>query len=227
MLSVSSQCRSEWLSVETISQTQRHELRTRFLSAEPFPHLVIEHLFPEDALRTVAEDFDAAPAGTWREIQSGLQRKRATLPDSPLPAHVQDYFNYVNSGPFLRFLSDVTGVGNLIPDPALHGGGMHEVGAGGAFEIHLDFERHPRTFLTNRLVVITYLNDDWHPEDGGNLELWRTKPAQRAASITPVFGRTVILQQSAVSAHGHPQPIRDGASGAPSPPISIRMSRHR
>ncbi len=147
----------------------------------------------------MVEDFDSAPPGTWRDISTGLQRKRATPPDSPLPPHVQEYFNTLNSGPFLRFLSDITGIANLIPDPALHGGGMHEVGEGGAFEIHIDFERHPRTFLDNRLVVITYLNDDWQPEDGGSLELWHVKPPRCAETITPSF-----------AAHGHPQPIRPG-----------------
>jgi hypothetical protein len=193
-----------------MTRAQRDRLRETYASAIPFPHLVIDGLFPSHHLRPVSHDFETAPAHTWRDIHSGLQRKRATPPDSPLPACVQDYFNTLNSGPFIRFLSDVTGIGNLIPDPALHGGGMHEVGEGGAFEIHVDFERHPRTFLTNRLVVITYLNDDWLPSDGGSLELWHTKPPRRATSITPVFGRTVILEQSRLAAHGHPQPIREG-----------------
>jgi hypothetical protein len=193
-----------------MTSAQRNDLRVKFACAAPFPHLVIDGLFPPDRLRPVAADFDAAPAGIWRNIQSGLQRKRATPPDSPLPASVQDYFNTLNSGPFIRFLSDITGIANLIPDPALHGGGMHEVGEGGAFEIHIDFEQHPRTFLNNRLVVITYLNDDWLAEDGGNLELWDTRPPRCAQSLAPIFGRTVILEQSRRAAHGHPQPIRQG-----------------
>jgi hypothetical protein len=210
MISGSSREQVSWSSYNAMNASQRNDLRAAYTSGAPFPHLVIDGLFPSDRLRTLVEDFESAPPGTWREIQSELQKKRATPPDSPLPANVQDYFNTLNSGPFLRFLSDVTGIQNLIPDPALHGGGMHEVGEGGAFEIHIDFERHPRTFLDNRLVVITYLNDDWLPEDGGSLELWHMKPARCAETITPRFGRTVILEQSRLAAHGHPQPIRPG-----------------
>jgi hypothetical protein len=200
----------DWSSFAAITAAERYQLRATYASAAPFPHLVIDGLFPANQLVPVVGDFETAPPGTWRDIQTGLQRKRATPPDSPLPAHVQEYFNTLNSGPFIRFLSDVTGIANLIPDPALHGGGMHEVGEGGGFEIHIDFERHPRTLLRNRLVVITYLNDPWLPEDGGNLELWHMKPPRCAASITPVFGRTVIMEQSRLAAHGHPQPIRHG-----------------
>ena len=202
--------RSNWLVFDEMAITQRNDLHATYVGATPFPHLVIDGLFPADHLRSVAEDFESAPTATWRDIRSGLQTKRATPPDSPLPSRVQDYFNTLNSGPFIRFLSDVTGIPNLIPDPALHGGGMHEVSEGGAFEIHIDFDRHPRTSLDNRLVVITYLNDDWLPADGGSLELWHMKPPRCAVSITPIFGRTVILEQSRVAAHGHPQPIRRG-----------------
>ncbi len=210
MLSNLSQERIGWSSYTEMTVSRRNDLRANYMSGTPFPHLVIDDLFPTDGLRSLVDEFDSAPPGTWREIQSGLQKKRATPPDSPLPTQVQEYFNALNSGPFLRFLSDVTGIANLIPDPALHGGGMHEVGEGGAFEIHIDFERHPRTFLDNRLVVITYLNDDWLPEDGGSLELWHMKPPRCAKTITPIFGRTVILEQSRLAAHGHPQPIRQG-----------------
>ena len=207
MRSGSSKDSSDRASYSTMTTAQRDELRAAYASAVPFPHLVIDGLFSPESLRPIVEDFETSPPETWREIHSALQRKRATRPNSLLPAHVQAYFDVLNSGPFIRFLSDVTGIDNLIPDPALHGGGMHEVGEGGAFEIHIDFEQHPRTFLNNRLVVITYLNDDWLPADGGSLELWYMKPPRCAASITPVFGRTVIMEQSRLAAHGHPHPV--------------------
>ena len=206
--STTEQC--SWSGFSSMNVRQRDDLRAKFASATPFPHLVIDGLFSEDCLRPVVDDFENAPAESWRHIDSGLQKKRATLPDVSLPPSVQQYFNTLNSGPFIRFLGDVTGIPNLIPDPALHGGGMHEVGDGGAFEIHIDFEQHPRTFLNNRLVVITYLNDDWFAADGGSLELWHMNPPRCATSITPIFGRTVILAQSPIAAHGHPHPIRAG-----------------
>jgi hypothetical protein len=210
MLSGLSRGRAGWPDFPEITDVRRQDLRSDYASAVPFPHVVIDGLFPTEYLRPIAKDFDTAPAATWRDIKSGLQTKRATPPDSALPFQVQQYFDGLNSGPFIRLLSDITGITNLIPDPALHGGGMHEVGEGGAFEIHVDFERHPRTLLDNRLAVITYLNDDWLPADGGSLELWHVKPPRCAAAITPIFGRTVILEQSRLAAHGHPQPIRRG-----------------
>jgi 2OG-Fe(II) oxygenase superfamily len=195
---------------DEMSALERQQLRARYENAAPFKHLVLDGLFSPAALRRVEAEFDRAQTVAWREINTGLQRKRGSVPDTTLPSHVQEYFNAINAGPFLRFLNDVTGISDLIPDPALFGGGMHEVGEDGAFEVHVDFQRHPRTQLNNRLTVITYLNEGWDAADGGHLELWQTKPAQCRATVTPLFGRTVIMEQSWAAAHGHPQPVRKG-----------------
>lgn len=203
-----SQSSRAWPAFDEMLVAERSELRQRFLEADPFPHLVLDGLFPPSCLHNVREGFDRASSAHWRQIHSGLQSRKVSRPDVPLPETVQDYFNIVNSGPFTRFLSAVTGIADLIPDPALYGGGMHQVAGGGTFEVHVDFEQNPSTALRNRLAVITYLNEDWDPEDGGALELWRVKPRECATVIAPLFGRTVIMGQSKIAAHGHLMPIR-------------------
>jgi 2OG-Fe(II) oxygenase superfamily len=197
-----------WPDFDTFAEAASETLGGSFRRATPYPHLVIDDLFPPEMLRAMVTDFDGFLG--WREFHGNLQRKHGTPPSVRLPPAVQNYFNLLYSGPFLRFLSKITGINDLIPDPALYGGGMHEVIAGGSFEIHLDFEKHPRTLLTNRLAVITYLNENWAPEDGGALELWDVAPPRCGMVVQPVFGKTVILEQSRRSAHGHPQPVREG-----------------
>src|ERR1700723_3576774 len=150
---------AQWPDFDAVAEKNSHALAAAFRRASPFPHLVMDDLFPAAALQAMAKEFDAAVSSDWREYHGGLQRKRGTPPDGHLPPAVQDYFNVVYSGPFLRLLSRITGIDDLIPDPALYGGGMHEVGAGGSFEIHMDFGTHPRTRLTNRVVLITNLKE--------------------------------------------------------------------
>lgn len=202
--------RSPWIDLDKFNDADYEALGTAYRQALPFSHLVVDDLFAPAALRTVADEFEHMHPSSWRTFENALQSKRATLENVNLPASAQDYFNFLYSGPFLRFLSRVTGVENLIPDPSLLGGGMHEVPAGGCFEVHVDFGAHPRTGLTNRLAVITYLNEDWSAEDGGELELWMLKPPRCGAVVAPRFARTVILEQSARAAHGHPNPVREG-----------------
>ncbi|NHO31741.1 2OG-Fe(II) oxygenase [Acetobacter sp. LMG 1636] len=124
-----------------------------------------------------------------------------------LPFSAARYFSLVNAPEFIAFLEAVTGIPSLRPDLTLLGGGVHEAGANGHFEIHVDFQKHPSTGLQNRLAVITYLNTDWTEADGGALELWNMKDNRSGATIPPLLGRTVIMGQSPVAAHGYPEPL--------------------
>jgi 2OG-Fe(II) oxygenase superfamily len=199
-----------WRDIAVLPEEEFLNLIHRYKTAFPYPHLIVENIFPATVLEEVVREFDIVGPITWRSFQSGLQQKRGTTPNTDLPPAAQEYFNLLYSGPFLRFLSRLTGITDLIPDPALFGGGMHEVSEGGRFEIHIDFQRHPQTNLQNRLAVITYLNHDWHLDDGGSLELWSTNPPICGARVIPTFGRTIIMEQSQRAAHGHPALIRPG-----------------
>jgi hypothetical protein len=164
------------------------QLQHVYRTASPFPHLVIDQLFPDAMLDQVEASFDMVPPGDWLVYNHALQTKRATRTNGALPGPAQRYFDYIYSGPFLRLLSEITGIENLIPDPSLSGGGLHEIGPGGRFDVHVDFQKHPVTGLDNRLVLITYLNRGWRP----------------------VFGRTLIMEESSRGAHGHPDPVAAG-----------------
>ncbi len=183
------------------------EYRRRYLTAAPFPHLVIDDLFPLDQLTEIEAEFDTMGDGDWQTYSHALQTKQASRPNTLLPQATQAYFDRIYSGDFLRFLSQVTGIANLLPDPSLTNGGMHQVPTGGRFDVHVDFQKHPVLGFDNRLVVMTYLNRDWRAEFGGALELWRQHPPACAEVVVPEFGRTIIMGHSSQAAHGHPQPV--------------------
>jgi 2OG-Fe(II) oxygenase superfamily len=185
-------------------------MRDRYLAARPFPYLVIENLFPAPWLRAILDDYGDGDGLHWKSYNTALQKKKGTEPNSDLPCNIQRYFDFVNSGPFLRLLTGLTGIDHLLPDPTLYGGGLHVVSGEGHFDMHVDFQKHPRTHLNNRLALLTYLNDDWDSAHGGDLELWTMRPPARAVAIVPHFGRTVLMEQSAIAAHGHPAQVRPG-----------------
>jgi hypothetical protein len=182
-------------------------LQRRYRAAVPFPHLVVDDLFPAGLLDAIEASFAELQAADLIVANQALHRKTGTAANVNLPAGAQRYFNLVYSGPFLRFLTRITGIENLIPDPSLFGGGMHEIRTGGRFDVHTDFRKHPHNGLDNRLVLITYLNRGWQEAYGGAFELWRQNPAERVASFLPEFGRTLLIHQSSLSAHGHPMPV--------------------
>jgi Rps23 Pro-64 3,4-dihydroxylase Tpa1-like proline 4-hydroxylase len=86
--------------------------------------------------------------------------------------HVRRFFWELNSAEFLLFLQRLSGIDALIADPYRAGGGLHETRSGGFLMVHADYNRQPETDLDRRMNVIVYLNKDWQPEWGGDLELW-------------------------------------------------------
>jgi Rps23 Pro-64 3,4-dihydroxylase Tpa1-like proline 4-hydroxylase len=90
----------------------------------------------------------------------------------------------------------------LLPDPYLQGAGFHIVPNGGKFDVHVDRNTAYDTGLIRRLALIIYLNKDWAPEYGGQLELWNSDASRREVSIVPSFNRTVIFELTEESFHG-------------------------
>jgi hypothetical protein len=187
----------------------RHQCRTAFLGAAPFPHIVIDHLFALPLLRAVADEFDTGLAGARTIANPHELTVRSTDPAHFGPATLR-YFDMMHRHAMVGFLSQMADVSPLFVDPALLNGGLHECRDGGHFDIHLDFNRHRQTMLDNALVAITYLNEDWQADWGGELELWCSRERRIVRSIAPVMGRTVIFAHGPNSFHGHTAPVNTG-----------------
>lgn len=184
-------------------------LNHAFMTAQPFPHLVLDGLFDATLLDLMAQEFDLLDASHWRRSEDGQhERTMRSLPCSRLGHAAELYFGVLHSSWFVEFLQQVTGVDDLVTDPHLHDGGFHEARDGGRFRIHTDFNKHVRTMLDNELVLITYLNRHWDPAWGGDLELWSASPKKCVRRIEPVFGRTLLMRETPASFHGHPVPLQ-------------------
>jgi Rps23 Pro-64 3,4-dihydroxylase Tpa1-like proline 4-hydroxylase len=189
-----------------LSRARAAELRQKFSTAKPFQHVVIDQLFQPEFLEKILEDFSVG-FGDWVRYNTKDEVKRGTRPNAKLGAGSQRYFDVIHRGQFVQFLSAVTGIDGLLPDPSLFGGGLHEIPSGGRFSVHTDFNRHPVTALDNRLVFITYLNKDWEASYGGRLELWDAESQQCVSEVVPLFGRSILFAHTPNSLHGHPNPV--------------------
>ena len=178
-----------------------------YRSAEPFPHIAIDHLFPEDLLDAIIDEMpDPADAG-WIRFDRTHEKKLAGKGDSQMGPVTRQLIAELNSSTFLDFLEALTGITGLIPDPHLDGGGLHQILPGGHLNIHVDFNRHKRLKLDRRLNLLLYLNRDWKDAYGGHLELWDRGMKRRVDRIAPVFNRIVVFTTTDYSYHGHPDPL--------------------
>ena len=116
-------------------------------------------------------------------------------------------FEELNAVPFVTFLEQLTGIGGVIPDPHLRGGGLHEIVRGGLLGIHADFNHNQRMDVWRWLNLLIYLNTEWDETWGGHLELWDREGKTCVKRIAPVFNRAVIFDTSNFSYHGHPHPL--------------------
>ena len=178
-----------------------------YVSAEPFPHAVIDDFLPEEVLDEVLGEFPEPREVDWHKFDSGLERKLASKDDASMGAATRHLLAELNSAAFLDFLEALTGIEGLIADPHFEGGGLHQIERGGHLKVHADFNRHPHTQLDRRLNVLLYLNREWQPEYGGALELWNRDMSRSEAQILPHFNRCVVFSTTSTSFHGHPEPL--------------------
>jgi len=191
-----------------ISDTHfRNALRDQFTAAKPFEHLIIDGLFDERLLELIAEEFDVPGESGWRTIQNDNEMFRRLDPGAPIGPASQLYYDIIHSRRFVEFLSAVTGIADVIPDPTLQRSGLQECRTGAWFGIHVDFNKHRSTMLDNEFGLLTYLNRGWKGYFGGTLELWDTETQSCMLEVVPELGRTVLLRHSEKSYHGHSKPV--------------------
>jgi hypothetical protein len=183
-------------------------LRARYADAKPFPHLVLDNLFPDEILDAVVAESPQLNRDNWLFIEAdGLQqvlRMRTSVDMGPASYQLAAF---VHSPAFLYLLSELTGVWQLLPDPYLQGAGHAAMRRGMFMEVHSDRNVAYDTGLTRRLAMIIFLNRDWKSEYAGQLELWNHQGTGREVSIEPLFNRTVLFEVADPNYHGVPAPL--------------------
>ena len=159
----------------------------------------------ERVARTLAQTFPE-PDANWIERKHLYSDKHTwnDLRKFPVPfkAVIADLHDR-----WLRHWSNEFGR-ELLADPELFGGGLHLTTHGGHLGIHADFLDHPSRPWRRALNLLLYLNPDWKPGDGGELELWSRDMKRCEVSIAPIHNRAVLFETSEHSFHGHPEPFR-------------------
>jgi len=183
------------------------ELRERYQSARPFPHIVIEDFLPDEIIARCIDEFGACDRDGSRLYDRDQERYKREINPDRMSAAVRGLFYSFNARPFIGILENITGIKGLIPDPYFAGGGFHEIGQGGHLSVHTDFNHHKPMNLERRINVLIYLNRDWSDAFGGQLELWDEAMTRCEVSVVPQANRCVIFNTTTSSNHGNPQPI--------------------
>ncbi len=178
-----------------------------YLNAAPFPNTSFDDFFNPEILDALIEEFPNLREHPDRDFNTPNEMKRVSSGEYRFGPQTRIFMHFLNSQPFLEFLTELTGIEGLMPDPYFEGGGCHEILPGGYLKLHADFNKHRRTRLDRRLNVLIYLNKDWKEEYGGHFEMWNHDMSECTKKILPVFNRMAIFTTTDFSYHGHPEPL--------------------
>jgi hypothetical protein len=181
---------------------------SNYRSAKPFPHLALENLFSKRLLERVVDEMLPVRDSNWVRHDDDQIRQFNLRSALDLGRAGSQLVAFLHSAGFLYFLSEVTGIWELLPDPYLQGAGYHRIPRGGKFDVHVDRNIAYSTGLVRRVSLLIYLNKDWKHEYGGQLELWSKDGNRREVVIEPIFNRTVIFEIADENYHGVPSVVR-------------------
>lgn len=180
-----------------------------YQTADPYPYAQFDDFLASSAATEAMQAFPKVGEDGWIHYLHVNEKKHGLNKMDRIPTFLQEVIRELNSEEFVRHLSELTGIPGLLPDPSLEGGGLHQSQRGGYLNIHADFTVHPHKRNWRRRVnVLVYLNEDWLPEYGGELELWSRDMKACKQKISPVFNRCVIFNTDEDSYHGLPEPIQ-------------------
>lgn len=198
-----------------LSKFNIETLAADFKSAEPFQHVIIDNFLNQEMADQILNDLENDNFDKWdKRDQEQIQIKWRSdwKDDSDVPVTTLSLIHFLNSGTFLRWLSKVTGIDGIIPDPYLTGGGFNQINPGGTLAVHADGNWHDLMGVHRRLNVIVYLNKDWEDDWGGHFELWsKTQdniPKECVKKVRPDFNRMIVFRTDDFSFHGHPTPLK-------------------
>ena len=180
----------------------------QFNQAKPFQHLQLDSFLDTSWCQQLVEQFPRFDPNMAVNENGKIGGKAVHQGLKNLGPAYQKLDQMFRSDDFTHYISQLTGIPDLVFDPHYFGGGTHENLSGQGLDPHVDFTHHPMTGHHRRLNLILYLNHEWDSAWGGDIQLHknpRLKPAQdEVVCISPVFNRLVIFATHHHSWHGFP-----------------------
>jgi Rps23 Pro-64 3,4-dihydroxylase Tpa1-like proline 4-hydroxylase len=179
-----------------------------YQQAAPYPHIVLDDFLRSEAAESALAAFPAVSDAGWIHYVHVNEKKHGLNKMNLLPDAIQAVIREMNSPAFVAYLSELTGIPNLLADDSLEGGGLHQSKRNGFLNVHADFTVHPHKRNWRRRVnLLIYLNKAWQPDYRGDLELWDRQMQGVVQKIAPLYNRCTIFNTDEDSYHGLPDPI--------------------
>ncbi len=181
-------------------EKNREELRIKYLTNKPFPHLCLDAICDPEKINRLYSAIPILDTKSRDYIFAANKFEKSNykvLGSDFLELHNDLHSERMNS--FLTFIC----CEDVFVDPRNHGGGIHQGRENSFLDMHLDFNYHPlqKDWFRN-LNLLLYLNKDWKPEYNGHLKLEDLRSGKKEELEVP-FNRLIIQQTRAFTLHGY------------------------
>jgi Rps23 Pro-64 3,4-dihydroxylase Tpa1-like proline 4-hydroxylase len=181
-------------------EKNKEKLRSEYLLAKPFPHLVIDNFC--DSLKIEALYNKIPELNNKSRDYMFAKNKFEKSNYRELGEEFDELYNDLDSKRMNDFLSFIANE-DVFVDPANHGGGLHQGKQNSFLDMHLDFNYHPlKKGWYRNMNLLLYLNKDWKPEYKGHLKLVDLRTGDEKEIEVP-FNRMIIQQTRAYTLHGY------------------------
>ena len=191
-----------------LKYTDLEKIKKKFNNNKSIKYVVIDNFIKKKYTLTISNEHKSIPDESWLAYNHYNQKKMGLSNINLMGKCTKDLINELSSTKFTKWLSDLSGIQNLISDPSLDGGGLHKISRGGFLNIHTDFQSHTKYKNWKRKInLLLYLSPEYKKSWRGELELRDYKDNKIIESISPKFNRCVIFITDSKSYHGHPKPL--------------------
>lgn len=181
-------------------------LNNEFVGTPPFPMIVLDNFLPSDFAFKMAEECETIPDQYW----TTFTRNGSYMKECKLLQHAPVAYEFVNSmhnALGMEWITKLTNISDLIPDPYLTGAGYSRSFTGDSLKLHTDFNWNEQIKVHRMLSFIIYLNPNWKEEWGGHLQFTDFNKEKVIQNVVPVFNRAIIWRYHKRGFHGYPDPL--------------------
>jgi hypothetical protein len=179
----------------------------RFRTGSPNPIIRFENFLPETTAYKLYYESQSIPNAYWKTFdRNGSHMKE--LNNIELMPIGFELMNYLHSTSFLSYLTSLTGIERLIPDPHLIGAGYSKSYNRDTLQIHTDFNWNNELSLHRALSLIIYITPEWKAEYGGALSFLDRNRQEEIYKADCLFNSALLWRHGKYTFHGYKDPIQ-------------------
>ena len=183
-------------------------IQADFQAASPFKHSYLSDFLDPEIAETLLRDFPAFDRDKALNEYGEVGRKAVNTRLADISPTYKKFYDYLFSEEFLKAMSAISGIPDLVGDISLYGGGTHENLNGQELDPHVDFNYVSGGRAHRRMNLLIYLNKNWNPEWGGAIEVHsnpRDPDNNKIAAYNVDFNKALLFETNEYSWHGFPR----------------------